>query len=299
LGDGLNAWQECYDFYVSSKRSGVLVSEPPPAAKSEPAPAGDEPAAPMNPVELAEAIVGVYSEPKQAVSTPAKAHTVELTPSIQVPAEDIVPDEPQPAPTRPATASEYLADEPTAPARRADPTRSMSTMPPSRTHEYEVERAGGRSRFVWISVVALASLVFLGVVLLASREPSKPPAAAPAPQAAAAQPAPTQTSTAATESTAPAGDAASEAATESATPTGDGSELPRHQGWLIVESIAGGSVYSNGVLAGPTNQPLKVSCGGRFLRVGSDVPGQWLSDGLSARIACQSVTRLAIKAKAP
>ncbi|HEY6561628.1 MAG TPA: hypothetical protein VI072_30365 [Polyangiaceae bacterium] len=300
LGEGLNAWTECYEFYVSSKRAGVLISEPPPAPASAP-PAAEEGSAgpaPSNPVELAQAIVGAYSEPKLPVSLPpepAGADTGKpLSAKAVVPTETVV------------IADDSVGDDdPTLPGSslRRDPRRNHSTMPPRRTLEQQAADGGAarRSPWTWISLALLASLGFLAVVLLTSKEQRKPSAqtsqAAVVPSSAPA--ATSARETAAEPAVARTPDAASDAAAEGSTVSGDGSELPPHQGVLIVESVPGGSVYSNGVLAGPTNQPLTVRCGSRFLRVGGDVPGQWWGDGTSARIACRTVTRVSIRAKAP
>jgi DNA-binding response OmpR family regulator len=295
LGEGLNAWIECYEFHVSSKRAGVLVSEPPPAQPSAPrAPEeGSGSPRPSNPVELAQAIVGAFSEPNLPVTLPQEPGTAEPPGAKPVaPTETVV------------IAHDAVAeDEPTLPgsARRADSRRNQSTMPPRRTLEQTANGGSRRSPWTWISLALLASLGFLAVVLLTSREQRKPSAqtSQAAVVASSARAATSATETAEEPAVARAPDAATDAAAEASAVSGDGSELPAHQGVLIVESVPGGSVYLNGVLAGPTNQPLTVRCGTRFLRVGGDVPGQWWGDGTSARIACRTVTRVSIRAKVP
>jgi DNA-binding response OmpR family regulator len=309
LGQGLSAWVECYEFYVGSKRSGVLVSEPPPAQPSAP-PAAEVNVTsppPSSPVELAQAIVGAYPESKlpatptptpTSTSTPAPSASTATTPRA-VSAKPIIPTETV------VIADDTLSeDEPTAPGSslRRDPSRNQSTMPPRRAIEQaEQTSSAPRSPWTWLSLAVLASLGFLAVVLLTSREQTKPPA--PVSQTAAAVSAPLPAAHAAPTADPPATesttDGASDAAMEGSAAVGDGSELPAHQGLLIVESVVGGSVYLNGILVGPTNQPLQVRCGTRFLRVGGDVPGQWWSDGTSARIACRAVTRVPIRAKRP
>jgi DNA-binding response OmpR family regulator len=315
LGEGLTAWVECYEFYVGSKRAGVLVSEPPPAANSAPpageattseataseAPASEAPAPsarPASPVELAQAIVGAYPEAKLPVSLPPEP--AKTAPGIAAPvsAKPVMPMQ-----TVVIADDAVGEDEPTAPGSslRRDPRRNQSTVPPRRALEPVAAGPTRRSPWTWLSLALLASLGFLAVVLLTSREQRKPPPPVSQTAAAVSAPLPAVDSTRAREEPAPraATDAAADGPLEASAVSGDGSELPAHQGWLLVESAAGGSVYSNGVLAGPTNQPLKVRCGGRFLRVGGDVPGQWWSDGVSANIACRSVTRVSIRAKTP
>ncbi len=300
LGEGLNTWVECYEFYVGSKRAGVLVSEPPTAQPSAPPATDADSALPTaaNPVELAQAIVGARSEPKLHVP-PAAAPTATTSATAKAGSKPIIPTE-----TVVIADDTVGEDEPTLPGSslRRDPSRNQSTVPPRRAFA-QAENTGSarRSPWTWLSLALLASLGFLAVVLLTTREQRKPSAGVSQTAAAVSAPLPSAhaaplENAAATET---AADAAADAPLEASAVAGDGSELPAHQGWLIVESAVGGSVYSNGILAGPTNQPLQVRCGTRFLRVGGDVPGQWWSDGTSARIACRAVTRVPMRAKRP
>ncbi|HMJ13039.1 MAG TPA: hypothetical protein VK524_16570 [Polyangiaceae bacterium] len=300
LSEGLKAWQECYEFHISSKRTSGL-SEPAPADTSEPpaAPEDGSTRPSLNPVELAQAIVGAYSEPKLAASArpPAEPSAVASVPPASA-------NEPAPRAAE-TTAAPIVPSESTAPEKSGSDSRPVATVdraaktePPARARAAE---PSARPRRAWVILALLASLGFLAVVLLKPKEPPRAAQPAPATTFAAVQNTPSED--ALQPSAIEAGDARvanSDAALDGGEAmAGDGSELPRQQGWLVVESMSGGSVYSNGMLAGPTNQPLKVRCGTRFLRVGGDVPGIWYGEGVSANIKCQSVTRVPIRAKTP
>jgi hypothetical protein len=71
--------------------------------------------------------------------------------------------------------------------------------------------------------------------------------------------------------------------------------LARDEAWLVVESRAHAFVYSSGILKGPTNEPLKIHCGTRFLRLGGPKLGDWLAPGSPVVIPCGKVTHLRIE----
>jgi len=96
-------------------------------------------------------------------------------------------------------------------------------------------------------------------------------------------------------STASAAPVASSAPTASATVAPG--PPPPGQGLLTVLFPTEGYVYVSGKKAGPTNEPLLVTCGSKFLRVSSTVEGrypEWLSAGESVLIPCQATTQIEI-----
>jgi hypothetical protein len=78
-------------------------------------------------------------------------------------------------------------------------------------------------------------------------------------------------------------------------PGGDGSELEWSHGYLVVKSSADATVYATAVRAGPTNRKLKVRCGLRWVRLGSEPGPVWISPGKTVNVACQSVTHVEIE----
>lgn len=74
----------------------------------------------------------------------------------------------------------------------------------------------------------------------------------------------------------------------------DPSELAGHLGYLYVTSSADTQVFVQGKLAGKTNSYLQVFCGRKYLRLGSE-PGHWQSDGVTFKVGCQSISRVAIE----
>jgi hypothetical protein len=71
--------------------------------------------------------------------------------------------------------------------------------------------------------------------------------------------------------------------------------LPDGYGVLTVAFPADGNVYVSGKFLGPVNQPLQVSCGQWFVRIGSLKTGrypEWLSAGQTVRVPCQTETQI-------
>ncbi len=91
---------------------------------------------------------------------------------------------------------------------------------------------------------------------------------------------------------------ASAAPTAAASAGGDGSNLPPTKGYLIVSfnGEQGGQVYFYTRAIGPVGAKLEVACEKpTFVRIGK-LPGpRWLSQGRPLRVACQSVTEVAMK----
>lgn len=53
-------------------------------------------------------------------------------------------------------------------------------------------------------------------------------------------------------------------------------------------------VFVQGKAAGKTNSYLEVFCGRRYLRLGT-APGEWQSDGVGFKIACQKISRITLR----
>lgn len=79
-------------------------------------------------------------------------------------------------------------------------------------------------------------------------------------------------------------------------PPKDASELAGHLGYLYVVSPLDTQVFVQGKVAGKTNSYLEVFCGRRYLRLGT-APGEWQSEGLGFKIACQQVNQIVIQPK--
>jgi CheY-like chemotaxis protein len=76
-------------------------------------------------------------------------------------------------------------------------------------------------------------------------------------------------------------------------PSLDTASLPPSEGYLTVASSASASVYVNGRLYGPANQPLRVPCGLRFVRLGEPPGPRWVGPGRTVDVACQGTTESA------
>ncbi len=63
-------------------------------------------------------------------------------------------------------------------------------------------------------------------------------------------------------------------------------------GFLKLTSSQNATVYVLGVAVGPSNQPIEVRCGRRFVRIGEPTPDgtRWLTEGRSVRIKCGALT---------
>jgi hypothetical protein len=85
---------------------------------------------------------------------------------------------------------------------------------------------------------------------------------------------------------------AASAAPQIVDPGGDPKELPKDQGYLVVQFSGDANVYINGRRAGATNTKLTVQCGTRFLRVGQPFNDsiKWLSVGRTVKMVCQDTT---------
>lgn len=65
------------------------------------------------------------------------------------------------------------------------------------------------------------------------------------------------------------------------------------EGYLEVDSPLDTLVFAHGIKVGRTNQPNKVPCGLRYVRLGT-APGHWQSPGHTVNIRCQETTQLRI-----
>ncbi|WP_437645731.1 hypothetical protein [Sorangium sp. So ce362] len=69
--------------------------------------------------------------------------------------------------------------------------------------------------------------------------------------------------------------------------------IPRSgYGILKLNSSQNATVYVLGVAVGPSNQPIEVRCGRRFVRIGEPTRDgtRWLTEGRSVRIKCGALT---------
>ncbi|HEU5076219.1 MAG TPA: hypothetical protein VFU02_18630 [Polyangiaceae bacterium] len=184
------------------------------------------------------------------------------------------------------------------------------------------EPAPPKRKVSWLTVVLLLAVV-AGIAALASRR--TPPRATPAPEPANATQAPadlpgptspslpTPSAPPASPPAAPLGPAANEpgeipsaapttsgspAASAGATPRPpkDPTELAGNLGYLYVASPIDTQVFVQGKAAGKTNSYLEVFCGRRYLRLGT-APGEWQSDGVGFKIACQKVNQITLRPK--
>ena len=184
-----------------------------------------------------------------------------------------------------------------------------------------------KRKFGWLAVVVvLALLVGIGVLAARQKPTPAPPAKLEPPTAAqnaveaprvASPPEPAAPAESATPPTipspalsasaleAPATAASAEPSVSSAPAAGNVGQPPKnpaelagHIGYLYVASPIDTLVFVQGKPAGKTNSYLEVFCGRRYLRLGS-APGEWQSEGVGFKIACQQVNQLSLRPTRP
>ena len=230
------------------------------------------------------------------------------------------------APTAGNAAPDARRPREAAPGATGSPARSKIVVPANPA----AAAAPVKRKVNWAAIaIVLAAVVGLGV--LATRQ--KPPATTTSPETASAptnaaeapgtaSPSPPA---ATTEATAPVATTVSSAATNeppanvpsevapdssaaepaasAATPSAPGasplppqdpSQLAGHLGYLYVSSPIDTQVFVQGKVAGKTNSYLEVFCGRRYLRLGA-APGEWQSEGVGFKIACQQVSRVTLR----
>jgi len=144
-----------------------------------------------------------------------------------------------------------------------------------------------------IGVASVTAGIVVGIgILVADRSPPRPappPTLPPGTLVPAARPEPSPLGGGTTVPPQPTSTGSAEA----------GMDLPGGFGYITVVSPVNAMVFVNGGLAGPTNEPVKATCGRRFVRLGTVNEGvrfpAWVAPGRTVIIPCQAAVTVEIR----